>query len=77
MISETWGVGMYMYLRAIGFKHALMGVSAAAQNLCLGWFVLLHLHFRPGNAITESRTLWLTSKPMCSHMLTAIRVATA
>ena len=26
MISETWGMGMYMYLRAAGFKHAVMGV---------------------------------------------------
>ena len=49
MISETWGVGMHMYLRAIGFKHAVMGVSAAARSL---FFVdaqleiLLHLHFR-------------------------------
>ncbi|DBA73278.1 hypothetical protein WJX77_005167 [Trebouxia sp. C0004] len=25
MISETWGMGMHMYLRAIGFKHAIMG----------------------------------------------------
>lgn len=27
VISETWGMGMHLYLRAIGFKHAVMGVS--------------------------------------------------
>lgn len=27
VVSETWGVGMHMYLRAIGFKHAVLGVS--------------------------------------------------
>lgn len=27
VLSETWGVGMHLYLRAIGFKHAIMGVS--------------------------------------------------
>lgn len=27
VLSETWGMGMHLYLRAIGFQHAVMGVS--------------------------------------------------
>ena len=58
MISETWGVGMHMYLRAIGFKHAVMGVSAAARSLFFVdahfTFCVLCLHSRPGTATTES-----------------------
>lgn len=59
VLSETWGIGMHLYLRAIGFRHAVMGVSHSlgippgyAQNLspAVGlsflFAVLFTLHFR-------------------------------
>ena len=43
VLSETWGVGMHMYLRAVGFKHAKMRVSIPLLLYPLLLLVLMRL----------------------------------
>lgn len=40
VVSEVWGFGIHLYLRAVGFQHADMGVSHA----CMLFAVLSALH---------------------------------
>ena len=52
VLSETWGMGMHLYLRAIGFQHAVMGVShplvilpGFAQNQCPSCQIVFSVSF--------------------------------